>query len=169
MQGIMRAIQPKRAALFLAFLLGISSSLTADTGNLKIGLGLGTNLNAATASFFNLERSITLEFQLLRYVINGVQLRISEDFTLFTSIETDLFARWYFLDKTFKYKGWFTQADMGLALRFTLDTTNPSVSLGLNLGYRLPLRDGDYYTEPYIRVGYPTAVSFGARLGCRFW
>jgi hypothetical protein len=163
-------MNPKRAAVFLIFFVWSISKVTADGRNLKMGLGVGTNLNAApVADSFNLERSFNVEFQLFRYVINGVQLRISEDFTKFTTIETDLFVRWYFLDKSFKYKGWFTQADMGAALVLTAKKTDPYFSLGLSGGYRFPLRDGDYYIEPYFRIGYPTAISFGASMGCRFW
>lgn len=158
-----------KLTLLLIFFATLILKVEADDNNFKIGLGVGTNLNATVASFFNLERSVALEFQLIRYVVNGVQLRISEDFEQFTSIDMDLFVRWYFLDKSFKYKGHFVQVDMGASIRSSLDTTSPFFSIGLNGGYRFHLQNGDYYWEPYIRVGYPTAISFGARMGCRLW
>jgi hypothetical protein len=144
-----------------------TTSIRAEENTFKIGLGLETNMNSDLS--LTLGRSLSFELQLFKYVMNGAILTISDDFHTFTTIEPTIFVRWYFLDPRLTYTGLFVQGELGMAFALAWDTTVPFISIGLAAGYRLPLQHGDYYVEPYIRVGYPYIIGIGVKTGGRFW
>ncbi|MDR3248886.1 MAG: hypothetical protein LBT39_08865, partial [Treponema sp.] len=83
-------------------------------------------------------------------------------------LEPELFGRWYFYDFGIKGGGFFVQANLGAAVAIMEKNPRPLFAAGFTGGFRLPLHKGDYYTEPYVRLGYPYLWGFGAKIGCRF-
>jgi hypothetical protein len=154
----------KKGSIVFCLLLFLVTAPGAET--LRIGIGLETNMN--TRDGYALGRSVSLDFQIFKYIVNGVTLTISDDFGIFTVIEPEVFGRWYFKDFGFKGGGFFIQADLGVSLVIEASETKPHILGGLTAGFRYPFLGGDYYVEPFIKSGYPFIWGAGARVGCRF-
>ncbi|MDR3343108.1 MAG: hypothetical protein LBT14_10070 [Treponema sp.] len=156
-----------KKSVILAFLVLLClATLEAKERTLRVGLGLEANMN--TGEGYALGRSFSLDFQFLKYIVNGVTLTISDDFKIFTVIEPAIFGRWYFLNLGLKEGGFFVQGDLGASLVVEASETTPHILGGLTTGFRYPFLGGDYYVEPFVKGGYPFLWGAGARFGCRF-
>lgn len=154
-------------ALAVVLLAGNLPRLGGEENSLRLGVGVEGNLN--TDYGLALGRSIMVDFRYFKRIVPGAAVFISDDFTAFSAVEPELFARWYALPFWFKNGGLFVQADMGVS--FTVErggAFRPRFLGGLTGGFRLPFLGEDYYVEPYVRTGYPFIGAFGIRLGCRF-
>jgi hypothetical protein len=154
-----------KKALLCFCLLFVCTKPGAEENTLRFGLSLEANMN--TYDKYTLGRSVSLDCQLFKYIVNGVILTVSDDFTLITVIEPEIFARWYYLNLGLKGGGFFVQGDLGMSL-FLENTDSQVRGLGgLTAGFRYPMLEGDYFAEPYVRCGYPFIWGFGIRAGCR--
>jgi hypothetical protein len=120
-------------------------------------------------------RSIRVDAQLFKYVVPGLALTVSDDFRQFTAIEPEIFARWYLPLQRFpildiQYGGFFVQGDIGLSIAkgFEIKETTPRFLGGLTAGFRAPIKNGDYFVEPFLKSGYPFLIGGGVSFGCRF-
>jgi hypothetical protein len=143
----------------------MAAPLQAAENTLKFGFGVEGNMN--TTEGYALGRTLSIEAQWFKYVVTGFELIVSSDFRQFISISPGLFGRWYFYDLGFKGGGFFVQADLGATV--ALDAWVPWIFVlgGVTSGFRLPYLEGDYYLEPYVRVGYPYLWGVGVKAGGR--
>ncbi|MHB9292840.1 hypothetical protein Holit_01951 [Hollandina sp. SP2] len=130
-----------------------------------LGLGVEGNINIGTKMIFG--HSICYDKQLFTYFGLGFMLTISSDFGTFTSMEPEVFGRWYFLDMGIPGGGLFLQEDMGIRLISDNFEFTPAFLGGLSLGFRYAFKYKDYYVEPYVRGGYPFMFGVGLRGGVR--
>ncbi|MDR2536495.1 MAG: hypothetical protein LBD29_10750 [Treponema sp.] len=114
-----------------------------------------------------LGRIMSVEFQLFKYIVNGVTLTLSDDFIGKTVIEPEIFGRWYFL--SFAFGGsLFLQGDLGMSLLVEKSNSEPRFLAGITTGFRYFFgRTRDYFVEPYVKGGYPFIIGFGLKAGCR--
>jgi hypothetical protein len=94
---------------------------------------------------------------------------LNRDFSLFVTIEPEVYFRWYmpFLRPAFG-GGFFIQADAGASIIQEEAGMRYSVMGGGTVGFRYFFRSGNYYFEPYARGGYPFLWGAGIAFGCRF-
>jgi hypothetical protein len=152
----------------------------AQAQNKAVQMGFGLEGNMNTAHGGALGRSISVDIQLFKYIVNGVILTISDDFEKFTAIEPEIFARYYLpLNRVSLLKnkalfnikdgGFFIQGDLGVSVDIGFATNvSPRLLGGLTTGLRYLFYDGDYYIEPFIKTGYPFLFGGGLRFGCKF-
>jgi hypothetical protein len=131
----------------------------------NLGLGVEGNINIRNKLIFG--HSICYDKQLFTYFGLGVMLTISSDFGTFTSMEPEVFGRWYFLDMGIPGGGLFLQEDMGIRITSDNFEFTPAFLGGLSLGFRYAFKHKDYYVEPYVRGGYPFMFGVGLRGGVR--
>ncbi|MDR2397956.1 MAG: hypothetical protein LBD74_04245 [Spirochaetaceae bacterium] len=131
----------------------------------NLGLGVEGNCNMKDRLIFG--HSISYDKQLFTYFGLGFMLTISSDFGDFTSMESEVFGRWYFLDLGIPGGGLFLQEDMGLRIASDHFEFTPTFLGGISLGFRYAFKYKDYYVEPYIRGGYPFMFGVGLRGGVR--
>jgi hypothetical protein len=153
---------------FFSFMALAESSPQTEPGLKKqahLGLGVEGNINIADKMIFG--HSICYDKQLFTHFGLGFMLTISSDFGSFTSMEPEVFGRWYFLDMGIPGGGLFLQEDMGIRLTVDNFEVTPAFLGGLSLGFRYAFKYQDYYVEPYIRGGYPFIFGIGLRGGIR--
>jgi hypothetical protein len=151
---------------FLGLLcLFMAAPLQAEESTLKFGFGVEGNMN--TSEGYALAQTLVIEGQWFKYVVTGFELIVSSDFNQYISISPGLFGRWYFYDLGFKDGGFFVQANLGATVVLDEWVPRPFVLAGVTSGFRLPYLQGDYYVEPYLRVGYPYLWGGGVKAGCR--
>jgi hypothetical protein len=160
-----------RKYIFYIFFLCSLTALWAEKGDVNLGFGVEGNMSSDQG--WALGRSISVDFQLFKYIVNGVTLTVSDDFKRFTAIEPSLFARWYlpFFDfLRVKSGGVFIQGDLGVStiIGFFDKNVTPRFLGGLTAGFRFPFKNGDYYAEPFIKSGYPFLFGIGVKAGVRF-
>jgi hypothetical protein len=154
--------------MFCCAALGESSAQTEPALQKQAHLGLGVegNINAGNKMIFG--HSLCYDKQVLTHFGLGFMFTISSDFGTFTSMEPEVFGRWYFLDMGIPGGGLFLQEDMGIRLRSDNFEMSPAFLGGLSLGFRYAFKYQDYYIEPYIRGGFPFLFGVGLRGGVRF-
>jgi len=129
-----------------------------------LGLGLEMNMNSpeffAGAALFNFD--MNLPIQVAQFAA-GVNITGSTNFYGINVLEFSGMFRWYFLSS--KHDGWFAQINAGYNY---VDEEGAPIALISELrgGIRFPL--GNFYIEPYGRVGYPVAWGTGVVVGLRF-
>ncbi|MDR1302680.1 MAG: hypothetical protein LBK43_09475 [Treponema sp.] len=131
----------------------------------NLGLGVEGNINITNKIIFG--HSVCYDKQLFTHFGLGLMLTISSDFGSFTSMEPEVFGRWYFFDMGIPGGGLFLQEDMGIRLTVDDFEVTPAFLGGLSLGFRYAFKYQDYYVEPYIRGGYPFIFGVGLRAGIR--
>ncbi|MDR0645054.1 MAG: hypothetical protein LBG05_09185 [Treponema sp.] len=163
---------------FIFFIFFPTDKVRAQNKAVQLGFGLEGNMNTAHGGAFG--RSMGVDFQLFKYIVNGIILTISDDFKQFTAIEPEIFARYYLpfnriplLEKqplfNIKDGGFFVQGDLGMSIDMGMAANvTPRLLGGLTIGLRYPFKDGDYYVEPFLKTGYPFLFGGGLRFGCKF-
>ncbi|MDR0657039.1 MAG: hypothetical protein LBG22_12050 [Treponema sp.] len=159
---------PYKGLVFLILFLFLGfSALQAEENKFRLGIGLEGNMN--TEYGLALGRSLMVDFHYFKYIITGAALTVSDDFSVFTAVEPEILARWYFYNLGFTDGGFFVQGDLGMSFAIEKDGDfSPHFLGGVSGGFRFPFHDGDYYAEPYLKTGYPFIWGFGMRMGCRF-
>jgi hypothetical protein len=157
----------KSAGVFLLFGLFFPSDLLYPEENYSPGFGLGMEGNFTASQDISLGQSFSLEVRLFRYIVNGVILTASNNFSTTAVLEPELFARWYFLTLGFPSGGFFVQGGVGISILMEKNHSDPRLLAGLTGGFRFPFKGGDYFLEPYVKGGYPFLFGFGLRTGCR--
>jgi hypothetical protein len=165
--------------LFFTFIIFFPvDEARAQNKAVQMGFGLEGNMN--TAHGWALGRSISVDIQLFKYIVNGFALTISDDFERFTAIEPEIFARYYLpLNRiallrngalfNIKNGGFFVQGDLGVSVDMGFkENVKPRFLGGLTFGLRYLFSDGDYYIEPFLKTGYPFLFGGGLRFGCKF-
>jgi hypothetical protein len=157
----------KRIVFFALFLFTGVLALRAEENKFHLGIGLEGNMN--TEHGLALGRSLMVDFHYFKYIVTGVAVTISDDFDVFTAVEPEILARWYFYNPGLASGGFFVQGDLGMNFAIEKKSdVSPHFLGGISGGFRFPFHDGDYYAEPYLRTGYPFIWGFGVRMGCRF-
>ncbi|MDR0785853.1 MAG: hypothetical protein LBE74_08260 [Treponema sp.] len=165
--------------LFFIFIIFFpADKARAQNKAVQLGFGLEGNMNTAHGGAFG--RSMSVDIQLFKYIVNGVILTVSDDFAKFTAIEPEIFARYYLpLNRISSLKekalfnikdgGFFVQGDLGVSIDMGLAVNvTPRLLGGLTAGLRYSFKDGDYYIEPFLKTGYPFLFGGGLRFGCKF-
>ncbi|MDR3114162.1 MAG: hypothetical protein LBU25_01420 [Treponema sp.] len=130
-----------------------------------LGLGVEGNINIRNRMIFG--HSIGYDKQLFTSFGLGFIFTMSTDFGTFTSMEPEVFGRWYFLAMGIPGGGLFLQEDMGIRLTSDNFEFTPAFLGGVSLGFRYAFKYQDYYVEPYVRGGYPFVFGVGLRGGVR--
>ncbi|MDR1126942.1 MAG: hypothetical protein LBL06_02315 [Treponema sp.] len=163
---------------FMVIIFFPAGKACAQSKAVQLGFGFEGNMNTAHGGAFG--RSISVDIQLFKYIVNGVALTISDDFERFTAIEPETFVRYYLplnsipalREKALfniKDGGFFVQGDLGVSIDMGLTTNvTPRLLGGLTMGLRYLYKDGDYYIEPFLKTGYPFLFGGGLRFGCKF-
>jgi len=154
--------------LLCLLLLFAYININANENTLKFGIGIEANMNAFENFAFG--RSVSLETQFFKHIVNGFAIAVSDDFNKLTVFQMEIFARSYFLEFDFSNLtkgGFFLQGDLGMSFFLKRTDSSPKVLAGLTTGFRYYFNRRDYFIEPYIKGGYPFVFAFGLRTGCR--
>jgi hypothetical protein len=139
------------ASLFAidGFFAGIDAETAANTRKgaaLGGGLQLGVDMNEKFAA--------------------GINLSLTSDFDIITTVETSVFFR-YYPALPFHISGIFAQIQAGIVTFFEGDKTLSTFLGGLAAGWQFEFGE-DFYVEPFLRAGYPFIWGAGVTLGIRF-
>ena len=165
MRVLYRMPPPSRLVLLITLLLISSQFVFAEvfaedeqtpTENYKAAIGFGVEINMnspenfAGAALFNFDVNIARQFAL------GINVTGNTNFSGITVLEFSGMFRWYFL--SLKHDGWFAQINAGYN---HVDIEGAPIALISELrgGIRIPM--GNFYIEPYGRVGYPVVWGAG--------
>ncbi|MDR1306386.1 MAG: hypothetical protein LBK74_02280 [Treponema sp.] len=129
-----------------------------------VSAGLLVEANANTRHGYGLAGGLTGDYGITGALAAGIKLDYGSDFYDVSSFEALGFARYYFL-KTLPFP-LFVQAGAGLITLFEGDRRVSSVLADGSLGIRFPIKK--FYTEQYVRFGWPTGFGFGLVIGYRF-
>jgi hypothetical protein len=159
----------KRMVLVLAALIGLGFSVFAQEQEWQrypYSLGAGLEMNMATREGWAQGYSVILDRHFFdEHFVMGLRGTMNSDYDSISNLEGSLFARLY------PYKlglgGAFVQLGWG-ASSFQEDELQPLVVLlDGAAGFRFYFLQG-FYTEAYVRAGYPTQWAFGLLGGHRF-
>ncbi|MCL2805917.1 MAG: hypothetical protein FWD26_08270 [Treponema sp.] len=130
---------------------------------MAIGIGLEMNMNSP--EYFAGGVSLNFDYNLPIPVFSfsaGANITFSNNFAGISLLEFSGMFRWYFLSK--EHKGWFVQINLGSNYSGIEGAPIALVS-ELRGGIRILL--GNFYIEPYGRVGYPVVWGVGFIGGIR--
>ncbi|MCL2758911.1 MAG: OmpA family protein [Treponema sp.] len=131
-----------------------------STHAFAVGFGVEMNMNSpenfAGGVLFNFDVNLATQFAL------GVNITGSTNFNDINVLEFSGMFRWYFL--SLKHDGWFAQINAGYNY---VDVEGAPMAFITELrgGIRIPM--GNFYLEPYGRVGYPVVWGAGIVAGIR--
>ncbi|MDR1507510.1 MAG: hypothetical protein LBI67_10460 [Treponema sp.] len=147
--------------LYLVCFLCAVSALSQEKKTISTGVLVEANAN--TRHGYGLAGGLTADFGITDNIAAGAKLDFGSDFYDVSSFEALAFGRWYFLKSPFPF---FAQAGAGLITLFEEDRSASSVLVDGSVGFRVPLKR--FYTEQYVRFGWPTGFGFGLVAGYRF-
>jgi hypothetical protein len=129
-------------------------------------LGGLVEANANTRHGYGLAGGLTMDYGITDSMAVGLKADYGSDFYDVTSAEIQAFFRYYFLN--FLPYPLFVQAGGGgiMLQEPSKDKTVFSVLADGSLGIRFPIKK--FYTEQYIRFGWPHGFGFGLAIGYRF-
>ncbi|MDR1618878.1 MAG: OmpA family protein [Treponema sp.] len=131
----------------------------------SFALGLFPEANANTRQGYGLAGGIAADYGITGRIAVGLKTDFGSDFHDVSSFEALAFGRYYFFNASPSFS-LFAQAGAGLVMLFEGDRMVPSVLGDGALGIRFPVKN--FYTEQYIRFGWPTGFGFGLAVGYRF-
>jgi hypothetical protein len=148
------------SALLAVFSLVSAFGQEEDT----FSLGGLTEANANTRHGFAAAGGALFDYGFTDNFAAGIKLDYGSDFHDVSSMEALAFARYYF----FRYApfNFFFQAGAGYIGLFEDSRMVSTVLADGGLGFRIPIHR--FFTEHYIRFGWPTGFGFGLALGYRF-
>jgi outer membrane protein OmpA-like peptidoglycan-associated protein len=153
----------KRALLSVSMLFFLALSVFPQQNSFS--LGLFPEANANTRRGYGLAGGIVADYGITDRIAAGLKVDFGSDFYDVSSFEALAFGRYYFFN-TPPFFSLFVQAGTGLVMLFEGDRMVPSVLGDGALGVRFPIKK--FYTEQYIRFGWPTGFGFGLVVGYRF-
>ncbi|MDR0585770.1 MAG: OmpA family protein [Treponema sp.] len=149
-------------ALFL--LLFFACSVFAQEEK-TISAGGLVEANANTRRGYGLAGGFIADYGITGKIAAGLKADYGTDFYEVSSLEAMAFGRYYFTDIPVPFS-LFAQLGAGLIVLYEEGRSVPSVLADGSIGIRFPLNK--FYTEQYIRFGWPTGFGFGLVLGYRF-
>ncbi|MDR2494053.1 MAG: hypothetical protein LBD24_02405 [Spirochaetaceae bacterium] len=147
------------AFLLCPILFAVSMPAGAESHPPRFGMNVEATMNSHKNCAFG--RAVNVEFSIFDFMMNGVSLNASDDFTVTTVLEPSVFARKYFFTTLF------VQLDLGMSVGIEKNNSTVTALAGIGAGFQCLLSNGDYFIEPYIRGGYPFIFGLGVRFGSR--
>ncbi|MDR1597076.1 MAG: hypothetical protein LBR99_05155 [Treponema sp.] len=153
-------------ALLLIITLTVLVSLAGTAQEAKqLALGLGVDGNMNTRKGAALGGTVSAGYGIIPNLAAGIKIGFSHNFDTIMTLEPEVFARWYFLDS--KNISPFVQAGLGTSVFFEDGAVYPAFLGDLSAGLRIPF-SRQWYTEAYLRAGYPFIWGAGIIAGYRF-
>jgi outer membrane protein OmpA-like peptidoglycan-associated protein len=159
-----RADRGKKAVLPVLMMFFLTLSAFPQQKN-SFSLGLFPEANANTRRGYGLAGGLVADYGITRRIAAGLKADYGSDFYDVSSFEAMAFGRYYFFDASPSFS-LFAQAGAGFVMLFEGDRMVPSVLGDGALGIRFPVKK--FYTEQYIRFGWPAGFGFGLVVGYRF-
>jgi outer membrane protein OmpA-like peptidoglycan-associated protein len=153
----------KKAALLFLLSLFVFSVWGQEKKNISTGLLVEANAN--TRHGYGLAGGITGDYGITDNFALGIKGDYGTDFYDVSSVEALAFGRYYFLNTPFSFP-FFLQAGAGLSMLLEGDKSVSTVLGEGGLGIRFPIKK--FYTEQYLRFGWPFGFGFGIVFGYRF-
>ncbi|MDR2663489.1 MAG: hypothetical protein LBC31_10885 [Treponema sp.] len=153
-----------RKSLIILLALGLVS-FAAGQEKKTLSAGLLVEANANTRHGYGLAGGLIGDYGITDALAAGIKLDYGSDFYDVSSFEVLGFGRYYFLKTPLPFP-LFVQAGAGLITLFEGDRRVSSVLADGSLGIRFPIKK--FYTEQYLRFGWPTGFGFGLVIGYRF-
>jgi outer membrane protein OmpA-like peptidoglycan-associated protein len=148
------------SVFLLLFFSGVAFSQEAKT----ISAGGLVEANANTRHGYGLAGGLMADYGITDRIAAGLKADFGSDFYDVSSLEAMAFGRCYFLNAvSFSL---FAQLGAGAIVLYEDGKSVPSVLGDGSVGVRFPLNN--FYTEQYVRFGWPTGFGFGFVLGYRF-
>jgi outer membrane protein OmpA-like peptidoglycan-associated protein len=148
------------AVFLLLFFAGIAFAQEEKT----ISVGGLVEANANTRHGYGLAGGLMADYGITDRIAAGLKADFGSDFYDVSSLEAMAFGRYYFV--TTAPFSLFAQLGAGAIVLYEGDRSVPSVLADGSLGIRFPVKN--FYTEQYVRFGWPTGFGFGFVLGYRF-
>ncbi|GHV95263.1 hypothetical protein AGMMS50293_15830 [Spirochaetia bacterium] len=132
----------------------------------SFSLGLLVEGNANTRLGFGLAGGVIGEYSFTNHIAAGLKADYGTDFNdvAVSSAELLGFGRYYF--NTASRVSFFAQVGAGAIALFEGNKRAYSVLGDGALGIRIRIKN--FYTDPYVRFGWPTGLGFGIAIGYRF-
>jgi len=146
--------------LLLMFVHNIFTQESGKSGDSELSIGGGIEWNMNSRENFAAAVSASIDYNLPFFTLPlsaGATFIYSNNFYGFSVVEIAGTFRWYFLSSGFT--GFFAQADLGTYIFMEDSSTTPLFLGGLRGGFRLPI--GNFYIEPYGRLGFPFTFGLG--------
>ncbi|MDR2160010.1 MAG: OmpA family protein [Treponema sp.] len=154
-----------KKVLFSFYMLFFSALSVFSQQKNSFSVGLFPEANANTRRGYGLAGGLVADYGITGRIAAGLKTDFGSDFYEVSSFEALAFGRYYFLDVPPSFS-LFAQAGAGLVMLFEGDRMVPSVLGDGALGIRFPVKN--FYTEQYVRFGWPTGFGFGLVVGYRF-
>jgi outer membrane protein OmpA-like peptidoglycan-associated protein len=161
MHALKRVVE---SAVFLCFLV-LSVFPVSGQEKKTISAGLLVEANANTRHGYGLAGGVTAEYGITDNFALGIRGDYGTDFYEVSSVEALAFGRYYFLNTPLTFP-LFLQAGAGLSMLFEEDRSVSTVLGEGGIGIRFPIKK--FYTEQYLRFGWPFGFGFGMVVGYRF-
>jgi outer membrane protein OmpA-like peptidoglycan-associated protein len=151
-------------AVFLCSLVLWTFPVSGQEKN-TISTGVLVEANANTRHGYGLAGGIIGDYGITDNFALGIKGDFGTDFYDVSSVEALAFGRYYFLNTPLSFP-FFLQAGAGLSMLFEGDKSVPTVLGEGGIGIRFPIKK--FYTEQYLRFGWPFGFGFGIVVGYRF-
>ncbi|MDR0403641.1 MAG: hypothetical protein LBH35_08655 [Treponema sp.] len=120
--------------------------------------------NANTRHGYGLAGGLIADYGITDRIAAGIKADFGTDFYDIASLEAMAFGRYYFRDiLPFPL---FAQLGAGFIVLYDDNRSVPSILGDGSVGIRFPVKN--FYTEQYVRFGWPAGFGFGFVLGYRF-
>jgi outer membrane protein OmpA-like peptidoglycan-associated protein len=153
-----------KRAFFVFFLALIALSVSGQEKK-TISAGVLVEANANTRHGYGLAGGLIGEYGITDNFALGIKGDFGTDFYDVSSVEALGFGRYYFLNSPISFP-LFLQAGAGLSMLFEGDKQVSTVLGEGGIGIRFPIKK--FYTEQYLRFGWPFGFGFGMVIGYRF-
>jgi hypothetical protein len=155
--------QNKTVLVVVCFSLAVFGAFGQEKKSFS--LGVLAEANANTRQGYGLAGGLNAEFSFTNHLAAGIKADYGTDFYDVSSAEALAYGRWYFRNTPFGFP-LFIQLGGGAIVLFE---GGRYVISGLGdgaVGIRFPIKK--FYTEQYVRFGWPTGFGFGIAVGYRF-
>jgi hypothetical protein len=153
-----------KKSVLIFFLLFLALCLSAQEKG-TISLGILGEANANTRHGYGLAGGLFADYGITDHIAAGLKADYGTDFYDVSSLEGLAYGRYYFLD-TFIPFPFFVQLGGGMIILLEKEKKVTSFLVDGSIGIRFPIKK--FYTEQYLRFGWPTGFGFGIVLGYRF-
>jgi hypothetical protein len=154
----------KKRKLFILFFLVMFVCSAFGQEKKTFSLGLLTEANANTRHGYGLAGGLMGTYSFTDYFAMGIKADYGTDFYDVSSAEALGYGRIYF-NPSSRFPI-FLQLGAGAVFLFEDNRMTPSVLGDGSLGIRFSINN--FYTEQYIRFGWPTGFGFGLSVGYKF-
>ncbi|MDR1899864.1 MAG: OmpA family protein [Treponema sp.] len=162
--GLVLAGYGKRIILLALVLFSLTVPVFSQQKN-SLSLGIFPEANANTRKGYGLAGGLIADYGITGRIAAGLKADFGSDFYDVTSLEALAFGRYYFLGDPLPFP-LFVQAGAGVVMLLEEDRSVLSVLGDGAVGIRFPIKN--FYTEQYVRFGWPHGFGFGLVIGYRF-